>query len=101
VANILSPAIMGEDPLRTDWLWEKMYSLCLAQARDGVTSSALALIDTALWDLKGKALGQPVYRLLGERRARGSACTPASYTFRTQIVAILIWVCCVAKPSRM
>jgi L-rhamnonate dehydratase len=63
--NVLVPVLLGEDPLRTNWLWEKMFSVCIGQARDGVTSSAISLIDTALWDLKGRVLGQPVYNLLG------------------------------------
>ncbi len=51
--------------MRTDWLWEKMHRYCISQAREGITSSAISAIDTALWDLKGRFLNQPVYNLLG------------------------------------
>lgn len=63
--HILKPALVGEDALRTDWLWEKMFSICIGQGREGICSNAISLIDTALWDLKGKAFNQPVYNLLG------------------------------------
>ena len=65
--QVLIPLLIGEDPLRTDWLWEKMHRFCISQAREGITSSAISAIDTALWDLKGQYLGQPVYNLLGGR----------------------------------
>ena len=67
ISDILAPALVGEDPIRTEWLWEKMFRYSIASAREGVTSSAISLIDVALWDLKGKALNQPVYNLLGGR----------------------------------
>ena len=67
VEQVLTPVLIGEDALRTDWLWERMFSVCIGQAREGVCSSAIGLVDTALWDLKGKALNQPVYNLLGGR----------------------------------
>ena len=44
-----------------------MFSVCIGQAGAGVTSSAISFVDTALWDLKGKALNQPVFNLLGGR----------------------------------
>jgi L-alanine-DL-glutamate epimerase-like enolase superfamily enzyme len=65
VESVLAPAVVGEDPFRTDWLWEKMFRRSIGWAREGVSSSAISLIDVALWDLKGKALNQPVYNLLG------------------------------------
>lgn len=65
IEQVLTPVVLGEDPLRTNWLWEKMFSVCIGQAGAGVTSSAISFVDTALWDLKGKALSQPVYNLLG------------------------------------
>lgn len=67
VRDILAPALVGEDAFRTEWLWEKMFRYSIASAREGVTSSAISLVDVALWDLKGKALNQPVYNLLGGR----------------------------------
>ncbi len=56
--------LIGEDPFRTDRLWQTMYRAYFYPAgREKV--HALGALDVALWDLKGKALGVPVYQLLG------------------------------------
>ncbi|MBV9356006.1 MAG: mandelate racemase/muconate lactonizing enzyme family protein, partial [Chloroflexi bacterium] len=60
----LRPLLIGEDPSRIEHLWQVM-------ARGGffpanrVIMSAISAIDIALWDIQGKALNVPVYRLLG------------------------------------
>jgi L-rhamnonate dehydratase len=61
----LRSLLVGQDPLDTDRLWERMYEGTLHYGREGVVIQAMAGVDLALWDIKGKALGQPVYRLLG------------------------------------
>jgi L-alanine-DL-glutamate epimerase-like enolase superfamily enzyme len=56
--------LIGEDPFRTDHLWQMMFRGYFYPAgREKL--DALGAIDLALWDLKGKALGVPVYDLLG------------------------------------
>ena len=56
--------ILGEDPTRIDYLWQRMYRHGFW--RGGVAIlSALSAIEQALWDITGKAYGQPVYKLLG------------------------------------
>ncbi|MGH3423215.1 MAG: D-mannonate dehydratase ManD [Nocardioidaceae bacterium] len=62
----LVPALVGRDPLRTDDLWHFMYRGAYWR-RGPVTMTAIAGIDTALWDIKGKVAGLPVYQLLGGR----------------------------------
>ncbi len=59
------PLIIGADPLDTSVLWDKLYNWTRDQGQKGITISALSAIDIALWDIKGKALGLPVYKLLG------------------------------------
>src|SRR5881409_1799234 len=55
---------IGEDPARIDHLWQMMYRGYFYPAgREKL--DALGAIDLALWDIKGKALGVPVYELLG------------------------------------
>ncbi|MCW5736260.1 MAG: mandelate racemase/muconate lactonizing enzyme family protein [Enhydrobacter sp.] len=68
IEEILAPAIMGEDPLLTNDLWTKMYDAAPRRAGDGFMRSAIAAVDFALWDIKGKALGVPVSRLFGGHR---------------------------------
>lgn len=58
------PMIVGEDPHRVEYIWQILYRS--AFWRQGVIGlSAISGIDQALWDIKGKDLGKPVYELLG------------------------------------
>lgn len=58
--------LVGEDPLRIEHLWQRMYRGGFYPA-DRLIGSAVAGIDIALWDILGQALGAPVYQLLGGR----------------------------------
>jgi L-rhamnonate dehydratase len=64
-ATGLAHVLIGEDPLRTEYLWHKMYRANIYGGRRGVGVHAMSGIDLALWDIKGKALGLPVWKLLG------------------------------------
>jgi L-alanine-DL-glutamate epimerase-like enolase superfamily enzyme len=65
VEDHLAPFLVGEDPRDIDALWNRMYSLTRWYGRKGAAVSALGAVDIALWDIKGKLLGEPLYRLLG------------------------------------
>jgi len=68
--------LVGENALEHERLWSKMYRRTMFFGRKAVGITAMAAVDMALWDLKGKAFGQPVHRLLGGRhhdRIRGYA----------------------------
>ena len=67
IACGLREILIGEDPLETDRIWSKMYRRTMYYGRRGVVITAMAAVDLALWDLKGKALNQPIWRLLGGR----------------------------------
>ena len=64
-ATGLAQAVVGEDPFETERLWHKMYRANVYGGRRGVGLHAMSGIDMALWDIKGKALGLPVWKLLG------------------------------------
>ena len=64
----LAPLVIGEDPLQVEAIWSKMHLRALDYARRGVLVAAISAIDIAIWDLRGKLLGQPVSVLLGGRR---------------------------------
>ncbi len=81
VEHDLAPELLGEDPIYTERLWEKMYSGSRAtpalvtgvsqpvdSRRRGVTLEAISGLDIALWDLKARAWGVPVYQALGAAR---------------------------------
>ncbi|HEX4054221.1 MAG TPA: mandelate racemase/muconate lactonizing enzyme family protein [Tepidisphaeraceae bacterium] len=61
----LREMLIGEDPLQTERIWQKLYSGSKMTGRRGALICAMGAIDMALWDIKGKALDQPVYQLLG------------------------------------
>ena len=71
----MEPDLVGEDPFRIEHLWQVLY-------RGGffpggvVQSAAVSALDMALWDIKGKALGVPVFELLGGRTRDRVACYP-------------------------
>ncbi len=60
----LKPLLIGQDPMAIELLWDQMYRNAI-HGRKGDNMMAISSIDIALWDIKGKALGQPVYKLLG------------------------------------
>ena len=70
VNGVAGPAIVGDDPLLHDRVWDKLYWTLMPRGQTGYAAHALAAIDIALWDIKGKALQQPVWRLLGGARDR-------------------------------
>jgi L-rhamnonate dehydratase len=57
--------LIGEDPLETEYLWHKMYRSNIYAGRFGIGLHAMSGIDMALWDIKGKKFGVPVWKLLG------------------------------------
>jgi len=64
----LATILVGEDPTHIDRLWHRMFLASMGHGVLGtVGGGALTAIEMALWDIKGKALGQPVWNLLGGR----------------------------------
>ncbi|MCX7960418.1 MAG: mandelate racemase/muconate lactonizing enzyme family protein [Burkholderiales bacterium] len=70
VNEVAAHALAGEDALAHERIWEKLYWLLSPRGQTGYASHAIAAIDVALWDLKGKTLDQPIWRLLGAARAK-------------------------------
>jgi L-alanine-DL-glutamate epimerase-like enolase superfamily enzyme len=63
----LAPSLIGKDPFDSEYLWQQMYRQTMAFGRKGVVMAAISAVDIAIWDILGKAAGQPVFRLLGGR----------------------------------
>lgn len=62
----LKPILVGNDPFDVDLLWQKMFSIMKSRGHSkGFMIEAISGIDIAIWDLIGKALNLPVYKLLG------------------------------------
>ena len=66
----IAPNLIGEDGFAIDKLADMMFRMTKPYGSTGLASYAISAVDLALWDAKGKALGQPVYSLLG-RAAQG------------------------------
>ena len=64
------PTLIGRDPRRIEDIWQYLYRGAYWR-RGPVTMRAIAAVDTALWDLKGKTLGVPLYDLLGGKSREG------------------------------
>ncbi len=62
---MLKEVLVGEDPANIEPLWHKMYRRYTYLGARGFPTTAISGIDIALWDIKGKALGKPIYDLLG------------------------------------
>ena len=65
VVEAIAPWLTGEDPLRTDALWQMVYARLRDHGQKGVVIQGLSGIDIALWDIKGKHFGVPAHRLMG------------------------------------
>ena len=94
VATGLRDALIGEDPLDVERLWDRMYRSVIYVGRRGIAIHAISGIDIALWDLKGKALGRPVCELLGTPvrdrvRAYASMLMPDTPEETAERVAVL------------
>ena len=57
--------VVGEDPSRIEALWNKVFRQFTYVGTRGAVSAVVSGIDIALWDIRGKVLGQPIYKLLG------------------------------------
>ncbi len=65
LATRLAPALIGEDPLFVERLWEKMFRTDMGMKKQGVVAYALSALDIGLWDVAGKVAGLPLYKLWG------------------------------------
>lgn len=77
VEGNLRDILVGDNPTQVEALWDKMYRITRWYGRKGAAISALGAVDTALWDIRGQALGQPIYKLFGAQRDRVPAYASA------------------------
>ena len=70
LAEHVAPALIGRDPARIEDIWQYLYRGAYWR-RGPVTMTAIAGVDTALWDIKGKVAGLPLYQLLGGASREG------------------------------
>lgn len=78
----VAPLVIGMDAMAHEAVWDKLYRTTFwAQAGGTILFSAISAIDTALWDIKGKALGVPLYKLLGGKTNESLRCYASQLQF--------------------
>lgn len=66
----IAPRLIGRDPFETEVIWMDMFQHLRGVGRKGLMFCALSAIDIALWDIKGKVLNLPLYKLFGGNQKR-------------------------------
>lgn len=80
VERNLAPLLLGADPLLTEQVWESLYYRNLTIAGRGIFMRALSAVDIALWEIKAKVAGLPLWQLLGGARSRIPVAVAGGYT---------------------
>ncbi len=68
ILDILKPQLIGQDPFDSEYLWTQMFFEGFEGGNTGFVPGAVAGVDNALWDLKGRLLNMPVSKLLGSSK---------------------------------
>jgi L-alanine-DL-glutamate epimerase-like enolase superfamily enzyme len=91
IRDVLTEVVVGADPMDVPGIWTAMVGAIRNLGRPGIASMAIAAVDTALWDLKARLLGQPLCRLLGMVRDQVPVYGSGGFTSLTdqQLVAQL------------
>jgi L-alanine-DL-glutamate epimerase-like enolase superfamily enzyme len=79
INDTLAAVIVGDDPFATARLWGRMFQETLLLGRRGAMLRAISCVDIALWDLVGKAVNQPLYKLIGGYRDSVPAYASGGY----------------------
>ena len=99
VTEGLKPLLVGEDPLDTERLWSKMFALTykIGWSQPGWSRqqilAAIAGVDIALWDIKGKVANMPVYKLLGGNSNRVPCYVTGGYYLEGKTIRDLVREC--------
>lgn len=91
----LKEMLIGENPLEPERLWEKLYTGSAMNGRRGAVICAMGALDMALWDIRGKAAGKPIWQLLGEPRSDSvtpyASLQPMGNTFAEYRDSLVAW----------
>jgi L-alanine-DL-glutamate epimerase-like enolase superfamily enzyme len=82
------PLLVGQDPFRSEHIWQALFRGGFFPAQR-ILTAAISAIDIALWDIKGKALGVPIYELLGGRVRDKVVCYPHNVGHRAEVAPLV------------
>lgn len=95
IHDTLASRLLGKDPLRIEAIHRDMLNLPMAQSSTGVEYRAASAIDIALWDVFGKACGQPVHQMLGglcrDKQRIYNTCAGYNYVRSNNIKPVSNW----------
>ncbi len=81
VDDFLGPLLIGHDPRDTESLWHTMFARSIDYGQKGLMLAAISALDIACWDIKAKAAGLPLYRLLGAAQTDSIRCYATGFYF--------------------
>ena len=91
IEDHLGPALVGQNCMAIEKLWDMLNLMSAQYGSEGIASYAISAVDTALWDLKGKLLGRPVYELLGGPQKDKIFCYASNTNLTYGLEASLRW----------
>ncbi|WP_431795232.1 mandelate racemase/muconate lactonizing enzyme family protein [Microbacterium enclense] len=83
IDTAIAPRLVGRDPFDNEVLWQEFFGYLRGVGRKGLSFAALSAVDIALWDLKGKILGLPLYKLFGGGRTEVPVYASGGWTSYT------------------
>ncbi len=81
VSDFFAPALIGRDPRDTESLWHWMFARSIDYGQKGLLLAAISALDIACWDIKARAAGLPLYRLLGAAETAAVPCYATGFYF--------------------
>jgi len=81
INDVAGPSILGADAMAIERVWQNLYWTLTPWGQSGQGSHAIAAIDLALWDIKGKILGEPLWKLVGGANDRIEAYATCGFSF--------------------
>jgi D-galactarolactone cycloisomerase len=81
IDDFFAPLLIGRDPRDTESLWHFLFARSIDYGQKGTLLAAISALDIACWDIKARAVGMPLYRLLGASETESVPCYATGFYF--------------------
>jgi len=81
IDDFFAPLLIGRDPRDTESLWHFLFARSIDYGQKGTLLAAISALDIACWDIKARAAGLPLYRLLGASETESVPCYATGFYF--------------------